>query len=70
MAKVINPRDRNACTTLLGNIQALESRAHQLGMTITGRALNNAKNAAGWELAGETMRADEATRGERVGKSR
>lgn len=66
--KVINARDRNACTMLLGDIQTLESRAHRLGMTITGHALNNAKNAAGWELAGETELAGMASRGERKGE--
>lgn len=66
--KVINELDRNACTMLLGDIQALESRAHRLGMTITGHALNNAKNAAGWELAGETALAGKAARGERAGQ--
>lgn len=65
MAKVINSGDRNACHILLSDIQALESRAHRLGMTVTGHALNNAKNAAGWELAGETEFAGMASRGER-----
>lgn len=61
-----SPLDRNACTRLVGDIQALESRAHRLGMTITGHALNNAVNAAGWELAGEAELAGKASRGERA----
>lgn len=51
---------------LIDDIQALESRAHRLGMTVTGHALNNAKNAAGWELAGEPILAGKAARGERA----
>lgn len=66
MTKVIDERDRSACKVLLGDIQALENRAHRLGMTITGLALNNAKNAAGWEMAGETTLAGNAARGERA----
>jgi hypothetical protein len=50
---------------LLAGIQQLESRAHILGLTITARSLNNAKNTCGWELAGNTDRADKSTRGER-----
>lgn len=52
---------------LLQDIQELETRAHDHGMTITAHALNNAKNAAGWELAGETELAGKAARGERAG---
>jgi hypothetical protein len=37
-------------------------------MTITGHALNKAKNAAGWEIAGKTTLAAKAARGERVGE--
>lgn len=64
----IHPADRNACDMLVLDIQSLESRAHRLGMTVTGRALNNAKNAAGWELAGEIELAGKASRGDRPGK--
>ena len=66
MAKVINPADRAACTILLRDLQMLEGRAHRLGMTITGHALNNAKNACGWELAGEIELAGKVARGERT----
>jgi hypothetical protein len=36
---------------IIADIQALETRAHQVKMTATAQALNVAKNAAGWELA-------------------
>lgn len=52
---------------ILQDIQALEARCHQLGLMIGARALNNAKNAIGWEAAGNTDAADLATRGLRVG---
>lgn len=58
----INRAGQNA---LVQEIQELESRAHRLGMTITGHALNNAKNACGWEMAGNILRAGNAARGER-----
>lgn len=65
MSETLSPKDRDAARLLLNDVQALESRAHRLGMTITGHALNNAKNAAGWEMAGETEHASKAARGER-----
>ncbi len=48
---------------LVNDIQALESRAQKLGMYITARGLNNAKNAFGWELAGDVARAANAAIG-------
>lgn len=68
MAYTIHPADRKACDALVIDINALESRAHRLGMTVTGHALNNAKNAAGWELAGDTELAGKAARGERAAR--
>lgn len=53
---------------LLEDIQLLETRAHHLGLTVTGHALNNAKNAAGWEMAGNIELAGKAARGERSGE--
>lgn len=79
MERVINgPRKRlskadgvaitnSARRQLLSELQEMEQRAHDLGMTITGHALNNAKNAAGWEMAGNSNAAGLAARGERVG---
>jgi hypothetical protein len=51
---------------LMQQISEMESHAHALGMIITARGLNNAKNACGWEIAGNTDAADKATRGERT----
>lgn len=47
------------------DIEELEQRTHRLGMIITARALNNAKNALGWEMAGERLAAGKAARGVR-----
>lgn len=45
---------------ILQDVQALETRANALGLYPAARALNNAKNAIGWQLAGNIQRADEA----------
>lgn len=45
---------------LLRDLTALEMRANTLGLFPAARALNNAKNAIGWQLAGEIAKADEA----------
>ncbi len=50
---------------LLDEIQACEDRAHKLGLHVTGHALNRAKNALGWELAGDIEKAGKASRDER-----
>lgn len=50
---------------IVADIQSLESRAHKVGLTITGHALNNAKNTVGWEIAGNTDRATKAAKGDR-----
>lgn len=50
---------------IVAEIQALETRAHQFGLHVTGRALNQAKNACGWEVAGDTLMAGKAALGER-----
>lgn len=46
---------------LLLDIDALERRANALGLFPAARALNNAKNAAGWQLAGNISEADAAS---------
>jgi len=48
---------------LIQEIQDIESRAHSLGMHVTGHALNRAKNALGWEIQGKIVEADAAARG-------
>lgn len=53
---------------IINALQALEMRAHSAALTVTGHAINNAKNAAGWELAGHVVMAGKASRGERAGE--
>lgn len=53
---------------IAATIQALELRAHRAGLTVTAHALNNAKNAIGWEMAGDLLSAGRASRGERKGE--
>lgn len=45
---------------LLRDLTALEMRANALGLFPAARALNNAKNAIGWQIAGNIEKADEA----------
>ena len=47
----------------LADVQALESRAHDLGFTLTGQALNRAKNVTGWLMAGDESAAIQAMSG-------
>jgi hypothetical protein len=56
----IHPDDRKAVEGLIGDLQLLEGRAHRLGMHVTAHALNRAKNAAGWELAGDVEQCRES----------
>lgn len=51
-----------ATRNLISEIQEIESRAHALGMHVTGHALNRARNALGWELAGDTEQAGKAAK--------
>lgn len=57
---MVNSKDLEACRLLVNDIQALESRCHRLGVHITGHALNRAKNALGWEMAGNAEQAAKA----------
>jgi hypothetical protein len=50
---------------LVAEIEAAEQRAHHLGLHVTAHALNRAKNALGWEIAGDITRAGMAARDER-----
>lgn len=54
---MIDPKDMDACRILVNDIQALESRAHRLGLQVAGHTLNRAKNAVGWEMAGDVVQA-------------
>lgn len=47
-------------TDLLRTIEEAEQRARQCGRYITMRALNRAKNALGYELAGDPVKAENA----------
>lgn len=46
---------------LLLDIDALEQRANRMHLFPCARALNSAKNAAGWQLAGNIAEADVAS---------
>lgn len=50
---------------LVQDIQEIEDRAHRLGMHVTAHALNRAKNALGWEMVGDPVKAGKAARDER-----
>jgi hypothetical protein len=45
---------------LIAAIQEAENDARKAGYYITMRALNRAKNALGWESAGELVKAEDA----------
>lgn len=62
LAKEVNQAARQ---NMVQEIQELETRAHGLGMHVTAHALNKAKNALGWELAGEVEQAGRAALNER-----
>lgn len=47
-------------TALINDIIKIEMRANALHLFPAARALNNAKNAVGWQLAGNIAKADEA----------
>jgi hypothetical protein len=47
----VHPLDFPAVQNFILDIQAMQGRAHRLGMVATAHALNKAMNDAGWELA-------------------
>lgn len=47
---------------LLAHIEAAEQQAHRDGFHVTAHALNRAKNALGWEIAGDVEQAGRASR--------
>jgi len=51
---------RDTCEALISAIQLAEDQAMRLGMPISSRALNRAKNALGWEIAGNLEQAAKA----------
>ena len=52
---------RAANQQLIADIQTLESFANARGMHVTAHALNRAKNALGWEMAGNIEEAAKAS---------
>lgn len=56
---------RDTPKRIIADIQALEDRAHKLGMTITAQTLNRAGNVAGWWLSGNQDMEIKAQSGER-----
>lgn len=46
---------------VIRDILALEQRANKLGLYPAARALNNAQNAIGWQMAGNIAEADAAS---------
>jgi hypothetical protein len=53
---------------LIQHIQDAETQAMRDGFPITSRALNQAKNALGWEMANNIAMADMARLGKRAGE--
>lgn len=53
-----------ALVVLTQDIEELEQRARCLGLTLTARGLNQAKNACGWERTGNSTAAAMALKGE------
>lgn len=58
---MVHKDDLEACRLLINDIQALESRAHRLKVYVAAHALNRAKNALGWEMAGNIEQAGKAS---------
>jgi hypothetical protein len=57
--------NRELMDNLLTEIEACERRAHKCGALVTAHVLNRAKNALGWEIAGDIEQAGKASRDER-----
>ena len=59
---------RKTQTALLNEIERLERQAFSIGSHVTGRALNRAKNALGWEMAGDIEQAAAAAKTALIGE--
>lgn len=55
--------------SLCADIDACQREAFRLGLQVTGHALNNAKNASGWEMTGDIENAAKASKGIRPGET-
>lgn len=53
----------SAAQQLIGEIESLEREANRIGALVTARALKQAKNALGWEVAGNILAAGKAAKG-------
>jgi hypothetical protein len=63
--RIRSRRDRDAALVgIVQELQRLESLAHAHQLLVTAQAINNAKNACGWERAGNITAAARAARGE------
>lgn len=54
-----------ALQMLVQELQEAEDHAHRLGVHVTAHAINRAKNALGWEIAGKPEQAAKAALGVR-----
>lgn len=61
-AQAIVAKNRANGSGLLAHIEAAEQQAHRDGFHVTAQALNRAKNACGWEIAGNVEQAGKAAR--------
>jgi len=57
----VNASNTDHPNLILRDLITLEMRANALGLYPAARALNNAKNAIGWQLAGDIGKADAAS---------
>lgn len=57
----INAAVKDDPQALLRDLTTLEMRANALHLFPAARALNNAKNAIGWQIAGDIEQADKAS---------
>jgi hypothetical protein len=62
--KLSQRKRRELQDELVWYIQAAETRAHDIGLHVSGRALNRAKNACGWEISGDVLKAAAASKPE------
>ncbi len=59
---------RERIQKLAALILQCETEAHQMGLLVAANTLNNAKNALGWEAAGDVEIAAMASKGRRIGE--
>lgn len=57
-------REREPFVRLAMDLIAIQKRAHDMGLHVTARAINQAVSASGWESSGDTVKAAACARGE------